>query len=169
VLRSLLRFPDPVNELAARVVAAGVVTLTLTTLASQEGWLLVPLAAGFWARVASGPRFSPLGQLATRVVAPRLGPPKLVPGRPKRFAQGIGVLCSTTAAVLWLGAGDRLAATVVLIALLGAAGMEAFLGLCLGCRLFGLVGRLGFLPAAACPECADLSRRWTEREGTAQA
>jgi hypothetical protein len=163
VLRSLLRFPDPVNELAARVVAAGVVVLTLATLAGQEGWLLVPLAAGFWARVASGPRFSPLGRFATQVVAPRLGSPRLVPGRPKRFAQGIGALCSTTAAVLWLATGDRLAATVVLVALLLAAGLEAALGLCLGCRLFALLGRLGLLPATACPECADLSRRWAER------
>ncbi|MGH9271283.1 MAG: DUF4395 family protein, partial [Ilumatobacteraceae bacterium] len=57
-----------------------------------------PLALGFLARVLAGPTLSPLGQLATRVVAPRLGRPRLVPGPPKRFAQSIG-LALTTAAV----------------------------------------------------------------------
>ena len=44
--------------------------------------------------------------LATRVVAPRLpNAERLVPGTPKRFAQGIGTALSTAAAVAWLGFG----------------------------------------------------------------
>lgn len=49
-------------------------------------WLIVVLAVGFLARVLTGPRLSLLGQLATRVVAPRFGLPNFVPGPPKRFA-----------------------------------------------------------------------------------
>jgi hypothetical protein len=53
--------------------------------------LLAPLAYGFVARVLTGPTLSPLGQLVTRVVTPRLPvAPRPVPGPPKRFAQGIG-------------------------------------------------------------------------------
>src|SRR5205823_14473770 len=64
------------------------------------------LAYGFVARVLTGPTLSPLGQLVTRVVTPWLGlPPKYVSGPPKRFAQGIGVAFSTTAAILALGFG----------------------------------------------------------------
>ena len=69
----MLGFPNPVNEKAARVVAGGVAIMALVTLITGWHWLLVPLALGFLARVLSGPTLSPLGQLATRVVAPRLG------------------------------------------------------------------------------------------------
>ena len=77
-MRSLFSFPNPVNEVAARSVATGVMLLTglilAATAAGIDGarWLVVPLALGFWARVLTGPTLSPLGQLATRVVAPRL-------------------------------------------------------------------------------------------------
>src|SRR5271170_3727317 len=95
-------FPNPVNEYAARTVAAGVLIMALAAIVFQQPWILVPLAYGFWARVLTGPTLSPLGQLATRVVAPRLHrEPKLVAGPPKRFAQGVGVAFSTTALVLW--------------------------------------------------------------------
>ena len=91
----LFGFPNPVNETSARLVAAGVVLQGIVYLAVQEWWLLVPLAYGFLARVLSGPRFSPLGQLVTRVITPRLkGDHKFVPGPPKRFAQGVGLVFS---------------------------------------------------------------------------
>ena len=65
-------FPNPVNEKAARVVA-GVVALTgVLILLTGARWLLAPLAYGFWARVLTGPTLSPLGQLVTRVITPRL-------------------------------------------------------------------------------------------------
>jgi hypothetical protein len=68
-------------------------------------------AYGFLARVASGPTLSPLGQLATRVIVPRLAAaPRLVPGPPKRFAQGIGATLSVTAATLALRERDGAAA-----------------------------------------------------------
>ena len=112
-LRRLVSFPNPVNEYAARSVAAMVVVLCLATLLFRTPWLLWPLALGFVARVASGPRFSPFGQLATKVIAPRIGPAKLVPGPPKRFAQAIGATLSVASAggllpgrgVVVLGAG----------------------------------------------------------------
>ncbi len=153
-------FPNPVNEYAARTVAAGVVLVCLAALTLGQPWLLLPLAYGFWARVLAGPRFSPLGQLATRVVAPRLpGEPRLVPGPPKRFAQGVGVAFSTTSVVLWFGFGLHGATWVVVALLAGAAGLEAAFGLCLGCRTFALLMRTGVIPESVCLECRDLSLR----------
>ena len=101
-MSSVLGFPDPVNEKAARVVAGGVAILAVVTLVTGWQWLLVLLALGFLARVLTGPTLSPLGQLATRVVAPRPGPPVLVPGPPKRFAQAIGLTLTTAVAVVSL-------------------------------------------------------------------
>lgn len=157
---SLFSFPDPVNDNAARTVATGVVVLCVAAIAFDQPWLLVPLVFGFWARLATGPTLSPLGQLATRVIAPRLpGKPKLVPGAPKRFAQGIGVLFSSTALILSFGFGLSTAAWVVTGLLAGAAFLEAAFGLCLGCKTFSALMRVGIIPEHVCEECADISRR----------
>src|SRR5689334_7802710 len=81
---SLFSFPDPVNEVSARLVAGGVVVMCLLTVLLDEPLLTLVIAYGFVARVLTGPTLSPLGQLVTRVVTPRLGvPPRLVPGPPK--------------------------------------------------------------------------------------
>ena len=156
---SLFSFPNPVNEVAARIVAAGVVVLATLSLAVGTPWLLVPLVYGFWARVLTGPTLSPLGQLATRVIAPALGvAPRPTPGPPKRFAQGIGAALITAALIVWVTAGWSVARWV-LVPLDAAALLEAGLGLCLGCRIFSALMALGVIPESVCPECADLSRR----------
>ena len=160
--RAVFSFPDPVNEVAARVVAGGVVAMSVAAIVSGVQWLLLPIVYGFWARALTGPTLSPLGQLATRVVAPRLGRPRLVAGPPKRFAQAVGVTFSTVAMILWFGAGQHLAAWVVLGALAGAASLESFFGYCLGCRIFGLLMRWGVVPESACRSCADLARRYPQ-------
>lgn len=156
-MRSVIGFPNPVNEKAARVVAAGVVLLTAVILITGWYWLTLLLAAGFLARVLTGPRLSLLGQFATRVAAPRLGPPKLVPGPPKRFAQAIGLIFSLTAAVLALGVGATGPAIVVLAVLLLFATLESALGFCAGCWVFGYLMRWGVIPQDTCAACADIT------------
>lgn len=157
---SLFGFPDPVNEVAARTVAAGVVVMAVLTLALGLPWLLVPLCYGFWARVLAGPSLSPLGQLATRVVA-RAWPARPTPGPPKRFAQGVGVATSSGAVLAWALAGWGLAAELLVGALAAAAFLEAAFGLCLGCRVYALLVR-AHLVKDACETCGDLSLRHPE-------
>jgi len=155
-----LTFPHPVNEIAARLVAAGVVVMTLAVALLGWTWVLLPLAYGFLARVAAGPRYSPLGPLVTRVVVPRLSvAPRPVPGPPKRFAQAIGAILSVTAVVLAYGAGEPGAARVVAGLIAVAATLEAAFGLCIGCRIFAGLIRVGLVPERICLECADLSAR----------
>jgi Domain of unknown function (DUF4395) len=151
-------FPNPVNEKAARVVAGTVFAVALLILATGWQWLLVPLACGFWARVLTGPRLSPLGWLAQRKIAPRLGEPKYVPGPPKRFAQGIGAALTTAGAVLAL-AGATTAANVLVVLLAIAAGLESVFALCLGCQAFALLMRAGLIPEGVCDECANIWAR----------
>src|ERR671935_2134589 len=155
----MLSFPNPVNEKAARVVAAVVAVCGLVVLLTGARWLLIPLAYGFWARVLTGPRLSPLGRLAMKVVAPRLGAPKHVAGPPKRFAQGMGAAITTAAAVLALGLGAHVAADVLLVALAAAAGLESIFAFCLGCTVFAGLMRAGVVPASVCEECADIWSR----------
>lgn len=150
-------FPDPVNEVSARLVAGGVVLLSVAVIAADQPWGIAAIAYGFVARVLTGPTLSPLGQLVTRVITPRLGvAPREVPGPPKRFAQGIGAFMSTLAAVLALAAGQETVAYVLLGLLALAAALEAVLAYCLGCRIFAVLMRVGVIPQEVCARCADL-------------
>jgi len=161
---SLFSFPDPVNEISARLVAGGVVLLSLATIVFAQPWLTAVIAYGFLARVLSGPTLSPLGQLVTRAVTPRLHvAERLVPGPPKRFAQAIGAVFSVSAAVLVLGFGLTGAAYVVLGLLIVAATLESVFGLCLGCRAFALLMRAGVIPEEVCERCNNISTELPQR------
>jgi hypothetical protein len=158
--KKLFSFPNPVNEISARIVAGGVVVLAAVTIAFDQPWLTAVLAYGFVARVLTGPTLSPLGQLSVRVLTPLLGAePRPVAGPPKRFAQGIGVAFSVTAAILALGFGLRGAAYVTLGVLIVAALLESALGLCLGCRVFAVLMRVGIIPEEVCEACNDITLR----------
>lgn len=154
-MRELFRFPDPVNETSARVVAAGVVVEAAAFLLLREGWLLVPLVYGFLARVLTGPTLSPLGQFATRVVSPAVtkatgATPRLVPGPPKRFAQSIGLAFSGGAAIAW-AVGVPAVSYVLIGLLVVAAGLEAIFAVCLGCIVYRFFRE--------CDDCDDISER----------
>jgi hypothetical protein len=157
-------FPNPVNELAARTVAGGVLLLSSITLAlslavsSRWLWLSVALAYGFLARVLTGPTLSPLGQLATRVIAPRLGPSRPVAGPPKRFAQSIGAVVTVTT-VIFVAVGLAGAAELFLAVMVVFATLESVFGYCVGCKIFGALMRAGLIPAATCEACANISLR----------
>ncbi len=151
----ILEFPNPVNELAARAVAGCVAVTGLFILITGWYWLLIPMAIGFALRAMSGPRFSPFGLLATRVIAPRLGPEKLVAGPPKRFAQAIGLTFSTLAAIAAVGFGAHLVAGILLGVLIVFALLESVVGFCAGCFVFGRLIRAGLVPEATCEACAN--------------
>ena len=153
-IRSLFSFPNPVNEVAARLVAAMVLVLTLVTIATGVWWLMIPLVYGFLARVLTGPTLSPMGLLATRALVPLLGQPtRLVPGPPKRFAQTVGLAFSTTALVLYLVLDSMTASRIVLGVLTLFAALESGLGFCAGCFVFNRLMRLGVIPESVCREC----------------
>ena len=163
-MRSLFSFPNPVNEVSARLVAAGVVLMSVLAIAFDLKWMTVVIAYGFVARVLTGPTLSPLGQLVTRVLTPRLGlAPRPVAGPPKRFAQGIGVAFSLSALIL-TGLGAWTAAQVLLGLLAVAASLEAAVGICLGCMTFGVLMRAGVVPDEVCARCNDI---WATPRGAA--
>ncbi len=156
-LRQLFRFPDPVNETSARLVATGVVVMAVAFLTLREGWILVPLTYGFLARVASGPTLSPLGQFVTRIATPRVEARRVgtshsrhVPGPPKRFAQAIGLGFTALASIAWLV--DAAPVSYALVAMLTvAATLEAVFAICLGCIAYSAIW--------GCADCNDISAR----------
>jgi hypothetical protein len=155
-------FPNPVNDAAARTVGFGVVVMALAAIWFNQPRILVPLTYGFLARVAAGPKISPLGWFAVNVAAPRLPSlEKFVPGPPKRFAQAIGAAFSVTASIVTITAGFS-AGRWVLVPLIAAASLEAFLGYCLGCAIFARLMKFGIIPESVCEDCADITRRYPQ-------
>ena len=152
-------FPNPANETSARLVAAGVVLISTTFLLTNSTFVLVALAYGFAARVAAGPTFSPLAIFVTRVVTPKLNlNHKFVPGPPKRFAQTIGLVFSSSALLLAL-LDFSLAAKLVIAGLIFAALLESVFAICLGCIAFSYLMKLGAIPESVCESCNDISLR----------
>ena len=159
-LSKIFRFPNPVNEVSARLVAGGVVLMALLTLALQQPLIIVPLAYGFVARVLAGPTFSPLGQLVTRLITPRLPvAPKLVSGPPKRFAQFLGAAMTLTALVLVFGFNSTTLAFVLIGVLAVFATLESVFALCVGCKIFAVLMRLNIIPQSVCAECNNIWER----------
>jgi len=158
-MAELFSFPNPVNEVSARLVAGGVVLMCIATLAFQQPWIIVVLAYGFVARVLTGPTLSPLGQFVTRVVTPALPfAAKDTPGPPKRFAQGIGATLSVAALISWAAFDNTTVAYVLVAMILVAASLESFLGFCLGCKIFAVLMKVGIVPEHVCEECNNI---WT--------
>jgi len=154
---AVIGFPNPVNEVSARLVATGAVLMATATIILDLRWMTLVLAYGFVARVLTGPKLSPLGQVVTRYITPALPfQAKYVPGPPKRFAQGIGAAFTLTAAVLTFGFDRFDLAQPVLGVLVIAASAEAFAGYCIGCKVFAVLMRLQVIPESVCESCNDI-------------
>jgi len=159
-MRRLFTFPNPVNEISARLVAGGIVVFTLAILLTGQTWLVAVLFYGFLARVLTGPKLSPLGQFVTRVVTPRLPyPEKLVAGPPKRFAQGMGATMSGLAVLAYYGFGAVGLAQILVGMITVAATFESVFAYCFGCKVFGLLMKAGIIPESVCEECNNLALR----------
>ena len=154
LLGTLFSFPNPVNEISARLVAGMVVMLSLAVILTDQPWLMFVLAYGFLARVATGPTLSPIGLLATRVLVPLMGnPSRPVPGPPKRFAQSIGLVFSTAALVVFYASGSEVVAKSLGGVLAVFATLESVVGFCAGCFVFNHLMRWGLIPESVCREC----------------
>lgn len=154
---ALFSFPSTVNERAARLVATGVVTLSVAAFVLNLPWLVPLLAVGFFLRVGWGPKVSPLARLAV-FAAGKLWEAKPVSGAPKRFAQGIGLVFTLTVTAL-LFSGATTAGWALLGGLVFAASLEAFAGFCLGCWIYGRLQLLGVFPPDVCVDCAPAGLR----------
>lgn len=153
-IKNVFSFPNPVNDVSARLVAGMVVVLSVAAIITGEPLLFAALVYGFVARVATGPTLSPMGLLATRVIVPALGnPSRPVPGPPKRFAQGVGLVFSGTALLLLLLMESAGLAKALVAVLTIFASLEAFVGFCAGCFAFSQMIRFGLVPESVCREC----------------
>lgn len=160
------RFPAVVDDVNVRLVAGVVLGVTLLMVATGQWWLFAPLAVDFVLRATLGPASSPVAQLVTRVLRPRVRAlPHPTAGTPKRFAATIGAVLTTAATVLWVvgattgAAGATLAVYIIAGVMVLFPALESLLGICVGCVLFSWLMRAGLVPESVCVECADITRR----------
>ncbi len=132
------------DNTAARLTAGSVLFLGGLDLALGLLGFLLPasllaafLALDFLARAFLPPRYSLLALMA-RGIAAGLKLKKVMRDKaPKVFAARVGLAFTLTAAILY-GLSLPLAAAAVLGVLLLCAALEAFLGFCVGCWMYGL-------------------------------
>ena len=162
-INKFFEFPETINEVSARFVAAGVFVLSLIGLVfiqleSNLGFLFnLILIIGFLARVSSGPKWSPLAIFVTKILVPNLKfDEKIVPGPPKRFAQAIGLTVSLSIFIFLL-LGIKVLSLALLTILMIFAFLESALGFCFGCKIFSSLMRVGLIPERVCEKCANFS------------
>jgi Domain of unknown function (DUF4395) len=126
---------------------------TVAERAAEPAFLLLLAIALLFVWGVAWPRTAPWGVAYRKLVQPRLAPPsELEDPRPPRFAQGVGLFVTALGLVLHL-AGVPWALPVAAAAAFVAAFLNAAFGLCLGCRLYLVLQRVGIVgrerPAAA--------------------
>jgi len=153
-------FPRVVDEVTVRLIASVVLVLAVAALALHQWWIYALLALDFILRTTFGPKASPLARVVLRLVRPRVSAPvRPTSGPPKRFAAGIGATLTLVATALWaLGVTSPVVVTLGVIMIIFPA-LEAILGLCVGCKAFAVLMKLGVVPSQICLECADISLR----------
>jgi len=131
---------ETVNNRVVRFVAGFVVVIAIVFLITPQWWLFYLLAGDFLLRALGLRKYSPLAILGRFVVRALRLEPQPVNAAPKQFAAQIGVGFALVAGTLSL-LDLQLAARVVAAGLLGAASLEAFLGYCVGCKIYSLIPR----------------------------
>lgn len=160
------RTPAVVDEVTVRLIAGVVLAVGVVALVGQQWWLYAPLAADFLVRAVAGPRRSPLARAVQRWVRPRVRvAPRPTAFTPKRFAAAIGAVMTGVLTVLWLvdlavpTSGVHVAMLVIAVVMVVFPALEALLGLCVGCRVFALLGRLGLVGEDVCVDCVRPAAR----------
>ncbi|MBB6480203.1 DUF4395 domain-containing protein [Spirochaeta isovalerica] len=151
-----LNRPYRVNEAVVRGIALQVLFLSLLTLFTGS---LIPaflLAGDFAIRVFLIPRFSPLAYISGKIIAPLARfKRKQIVFKPKRFAAMIGLSLSAASVVFLLNQASGPALFLLgMLALFSF--LEAVFRFCAGCRIFGLLMKLGLVKEEQCPDCVFL-------------
>jgi len=155
ILTNIFSFPETVNEYAARFVAAFVVILSFIYLFTQNIGILIFLIYGFLARVLAGPTLSPIALLVTKIIIPIIGNPQLSsPGPPKRFAQMIGLIF-TSSTLYFVYTSQIYIANILLYILIFFALLESIIGFCTGCWVFKKMINFGLIPQKICKKCEN--------------
>ncbi len=135
-----------VNENVVRFTGVFVFVLTAITMLTQAWWITAYLVVDFFFRAFTSVK-PPLALLGNYIAQQLKLEPKWIFAPPKKFAAGVGVGFSVAVTLLLL-TGNTTAAMAVAGVLLLCAGLEGFLGICVGCYVYDwfvapLINKLG--------------------------
>ncbi|MBC8206701.1 MAG: DUF4395 domain-containing protein [Kiritimatiellales bacterium] len=131
-------FSETVDQSVVRMTAFFTVLLLLAGLFSYLKWIALFLCFDFFIRGFTRLPLSPLHRAARAQAKLLRREPKPVDAPPKKFAVRLGFIATAIIALLAF-TGLTAAARVVAEILVLMAGMEAFLGICVGCHIHTLL------------------------------
>ncbi|MCU1482015.1 MAG: hypothetical protein JWQ19_2801 [Subtercola sp.] len=119
---------------------------TVAERAADPAFIVLAVIAAIFAWGAfAGVARHPYGLFFKKVIRPRLGPPaELEDPKPPTFAQGVGLFVTAIGVVLAL-LGVPYALVICAAAAFVAAFLNSVFGYCLGCQLYLLLTRAGFV------------------------
>ncbi len=142
-----------VPESNVRIVAAQVFVVALLSLAFLQPWFMFFLALDFFLRTFVSPQLSLLAIMARTVFVPLIkAESRLISYPPKKFAAAIGLFVSAGGFLFGL-IGFTIVFVVFASILLFFSFLEAAFGLCVGCRIFAFLVKLGWISDEYCPDC----------------
>jgi hypothetical protein len=148
-----LSIPKKVNATVVRLVGGQVFLLSVLYFITRQPVIPAFLLIDFMVRSLGHPQFSLLAQGGV-FLSGKLGMKnRPIFFAPKRFAASIGLVLSLTALSTSL-AGLSLASLLVTGLLGFFSFLEAALGYCAGCKIFGFLMVKGILPDKYCEDCA---------------
>ncbi len=133
--------PQTANERVVRMTALITVVILLTGLFSNLKWIALLLSFDFFIRGFTTLPISPLRRGARAQVKILRLKPKMINAGPKIYAAKIGFFMALIITILSF-AGLRAPARIMAEIMVLAAGLEAFLGICLGCHLYSLTQKV---------------------------
>lgn len=114
-----------------------------------DAWgIMAFLAADFLIKSYMGRKHSPLDVLSRWIIRLTKAKPHMVNAAPKAFAARIGLFLAVTITGCHLGGYD-LAVGMLTATLVFCAGLEGFLGFCVGCQVYMRIPRRGDEKSAA--------------------
>jgi hypothetical protein len=132
---------ETVDQSIVRMTAFFTVILLLAGLFSNLKWIALLLCYDFFVRGFTTLPISPLRRAARAQVKILRRKPKPVDAAPKKFAARLGFAASVIIAILAF-TGLYSAAHIIAQILVLMAGLEAFVGICLGCHIYTLMLKL---------------------------
>ena len=132
---------ETVDQSVVRMTAFFTVLLLLAGLFSNLKWIALFLCFDFFIRGFTRLPLSPLHRAARAQAKLLRREPKPVDAPPKKFAVRLGFIATAIIALLAF-TGLTAAARIVTELLVLMAGLEAFLGICLGCHIYTLLPSL---------------------------
>lgn len=130
--------PNTVDDRSTRIGAAVTILVVIASLWSGRFWIPLLLSADFALRSRGWITFSPIAQIS-KALRTAFGINSVpINAGPKRFAALVGAIFSLGIALALFFHFPKVALIVASILVLCAA-LEAFVGYCVGCKIYGLL------------------------------